>query len=752
MLKENFKSTLIKYIMLSVILILISPAQVNGLQPFGLGAYMALVFAGCNAAVLVLPLAVGCFIGSFDWISTAAAVLGAGITVAVDYFLTRQKRPYGIVIMICLSIISFCPVAAVNALTGAPAVYVIINVCLYLIFTYVAYGIAKPLLYYKIKHSLLDTEKTCLYVVVVVTAMGISALGVPGNIPLFVVVGAALPFTCRFIGKGACVMTALSLGLGSAFYTLDVTNVALFGFIALACSMFITSPRVLSPLAQIFAAVIFELFFNVPYVDLGYHAASLLAGGIVYAAVPEKTVNFIREKFFSSHSGIAVRYIINRNRADLARKARSVGDVFNEMSDILGGMEKTGETAVVSIAKEVTKSVCVGCQRYKQCLKEGLEECMLHVAAKSFEKGKASMSDLPFLLVDKCLYVGKIMSLCSSKVAALGMSRESIETDNKVTRLLARQLGGVGKILSGMSRNVDAPVNYDRRLENRIKEELKYYNVVCSEILLCLGETVSATAIVRNECVSDKKLIADVIGKCSGTRLSLKSVDDSVISGWSVMEFAPKPRLDVTFGVATRALKKEATGDTHSFMKIGSDKFLMAVCDGMGSGKKAYELSEKAMSLVEGFYKAGFDHDVTVEGINTFLGIEEGESFSALDIAVVDLDKCSVDMVKLAAPTSFIKRSDSVEPIVSSSLPLGVVDDAKPSVFQADIVGGDAIVIVSDGVFQRFADDELAALINNSPSVNPQLLADTVMQRALEKEACCDDDMTVAVCRVAERE
>ena len=527
---------------------------------------------------------------------------------------------------------------------------------------------------------------------------------------------------------------------------------ALFGFIALACSMFITSPRVLSPLAQIFAAVIFELFFNVPYVDLGYHAASLLAGGIVYAAVPEKTVNSIREKFFSSHSGIAVRYIINRNRADLARKASSVGDVFNEMSDILGGMEKTGETAVVSIAKEVTKSVCVGCQRYKQCLKEGLEECMLHVAAKSFEKGKASMSDLPFLLVDKCLYVGKIMSLCSSKVAALGMSRESIETDNKVTRLLARQLGGVGKILNGMSRNVDAPVNYDRRLENRIKEELKYYNVVCSEILLCLGETVSATAIVRNECVSDKKLIADVIGKCSGTRLSLKSVDDSVISGWSVMEFAPKPRLDVTFGVATRALKKEATGDTHSFMKIGSDKFLMAVCDGMGSGKKAYELSEKAMSLVEGFYKAGFDHDVTVEGINTFLGIEEGESFSALDIAVVDLDKCSVDMVKLAAPTSFIKRSDSVEPIVSSSLPLGVVDDAKPSVFQADIAGGDAIVIVSDGVFQRFADDELAALINNSPSVNPQLLADTVMQRALEKEACCDDDMTVAVCRVAERE
>ena len=752
MLKESFKSTLVKYLCLSAALIIISPAQVNGLHPFGMAAYAALVFAGCSAPLLALPLIAGSFIGNPDWIGAAATALGAGIIIAADYLMARKKRSYGIVIMICLCITCFCPTVIVDALKGAPAIYVVINACLYLIFAYVAYGIAKPLLYFKMKHSLLDTEKTCLYITVVVAAMGISALGVPGNIPLFVAVGAVLPFVCRFIGKGACVMTALSLGLGSAFYTLDVTNVALFGFIALACSMFITAPKVLSPLAQIFAAVIFELFFNVPYADLGYHAAALLAGGIIYAVLPEKTVDYVRNYFFASHSGIAVRYIINRNRAELGKKARSVSEVFGEMSGILGGMEKTGDTAVVTIAKEVTKTVCIGCQRYRQCLSEGLEECMLHVAAKSFEKGRASMSDLPFLLVDKCLYVGKIMSLCSSKVAAMGMSRESIENDNKVTRLLARQLGGVSRILGGMGSMVEQPVVYDNRLENRIIEELKYYNIVCSEMLLCLGESVSATAIVRNECVSEKKLIADVIGKCAGTRLYAKNVDDSVISGWSVMEFVPKPKLDVTFGVASRSLKKEATGDTHSFMKVAPDKFLMAVCDGMGAGKKAYELSEKAMSLVEGFYKAGFDHEVTVEGINTFLGIEEGESFSALDIAVVDLGTGKADMVKLAAPASYIKRADSVDAVNSSSLPLGVLDEAKPFVLEADINDGDAVVIVSDGVAQRFAPDELASLINNSSAVNPQLLADTVMQRALEKEVAYDDDMTVAVCRVQKTE
>lgn len=746
--KNNLRNVFLKYVALSAILIITSAAEVNGLHPFAFAVYAALVFSGCNALALAVPLVAGSFIPDLNFALTAATALGAGILVAADYFLARQKKKYGVAVMVCLAIICVCPVVTVQALGNNPVVYIIINVCLYLIFAYVCYGIAKPLLYYKMKHSLLDTEKTCLYITVAVVSMGISSFGAPGNLPLFLAVGIFLPFTCRFVGKGACAMTALSMGIGSAFYTLDVTNVALFGFIALACSMFISSPRVLSPLAQVFAAVIFELFFNVSYVDLGYHAAALFAGGIAYAAVPEKVVVYLREKFFPSHVGTAIRYIINRNRFELARKAQSVGDVFGEMSGILGGMEKSGDSAVVAIAKEVTKTVCLCCQRYPDCRKEGLEECMLHVASKSFEKGRASMSDLPYLLVDKCLYIGQIMSLCSSKVAQLGVSKESLENDNKVTRLLAQQLGGVGNILHGMSEMVGRSVTFDDRAERRIIEELKYYNVVCSEVLLYTGEKTSATVIVRNECAGEKRLIADVAGKCAGVRFCVKNVDEGLIGGWSVMELVQKPRFDVTFGVATRALRAEATGDTHSFMKIEGDKFLMAVCDGMGSGKRAYELSEKAMSLVEGFYKAGFDHTVTVDGINRFLGIEEGESFSALDIAVCDLENGTADLVKLAAPRSFIKRADCVETVDSASLPLGVIDGAQPFVCETAINAGDAVVIVSDGVSQRFGQDELVALINKTSAVNPQLLADTIMSRALEKKTDFDDDMTVAACRV----
>ncbi len=751
MIKNNYKQEIVKYFVMSAIVLILSFAGINELYPFAVGAYVAAVFAGCSSVALAPSLILGTFLRDFDWINTTAVAVGAIILILSECLFSRKQKKFSVPFMVVATLLAVVCESFVAYFNGTGIVYIVVNVFLYMIFTYVCYGIFKPLLYYKMKHKLLDTEIACLYIAVVAFSMGVTALNATGNIPLFLLAGVALPLCCRFVGKGAGVMTALAMGLGNAFYSLDVTTIALFGFVALACCMFISSPKILSPLAQVFAAVIFELFFEVDYLNLGYHSAALMAGGIIYAVIPEKAIDAVREKFFSSHSGVAIRHVINRNRYELARNAAYVGDVFEEMSGILGGMEKTGDSSIENIAKEVTKSCCLTCERYADCMAEGLEQSMRHLAAKTFEKGRASMADLPFLLVDKCLYIGKIMALCSSKVAALGMSAESMENDNMITRMLAEQLSGVGLILRGMSENIARPISYDDKIERRVIEELRYYNIICSEVLLCFGENPSATLIIRNECVSERKLIAEIVGKCAGQRFIVRNVDDSVISGWSIVELERCPVMDVTFGVASRPLKNDAIGDTHSFMKIRGDKFLMAICDGMGAGKKAYELSNKAMSLVEGFYKAGFGHDVTTSGINRFLNIEEGESFSALDIAVCDLSACKADLVKLAAPASYVKKKDSVIRIDSSSLPLGVVKEAQPYVTTLDIEDCDAIVIASDGVTQRFAGDELSAIINNFSAVNPQLLADEILNRALPKRGAPEDDMTVAVCRIFKR-
>ena len=748
MVKNDIKKSLFKYSALSLILLAVSFAEINGLHPFALALFAALVFSGASSFVLLVPLSVGQFLACSDWTVATAGVSGAVLIAIIDFLLRRKEQIYGVAVMICLTALAACPVTALLVAKSCPVVYAVIADCLYLIFTYVGYGIAKPLLYYDMKRELLDTEKTCLYVVITVAAMGVTAVGTPGNALLFLIAGAALPFSCKLAGKGACVMTALSLGLGSAFCTLEVTAVALFGLIALASCAFISSHKTLSPLAQVFALVIFELFFSVPYVDLGYHAGALLVGGAAFVFTPDKAIGALKSRFFSSDSGDAVRHIINKNRSELAAKSRYVGNVFGEMSALLGGSENTGENAVDAAAKEVIRSVCEKCERRRECLSVDTDRHIYYVCEKCYEKGRTSINDLPRDLVDRCLYLGKIMSVCSGAMRRAGASMENDQNENKVNKTVARQLANAASILQAMGDFVARPVTFDKKTERKIIEELKYYNVVCSEILLCGGEKPFATAIIRSESASERKLIASVVGKCAGVRFAVKNVSDSAVAGWSVMDLEAKPRFDVVFGVSARPLKAEATGDTHSFMKTGSDKFLMALCDGMGAGKKAYELSAKAISLVESFYKAGFDHRIAVEGVNKFLSSEGGENFSALDIAAVDLSEGKADLVKLAAPRCFVKRADCVEAFDSASLPLGVIADAKPSVTSVELNDGDAIILMSDGVTQRFDEEELAAIVNRASCVNPQLMSEEILKAALERKTEYDDDMTVAVCRV----
>ena len=68
---------------------------------------------------------------------------------------------------------------------------------------------------------------------------------------------------------------------------------------------------------------------------------------------------------------------------------------------------------------------------------------------------------------------------------------------------------------------------------------------------------------------------------------------------------------------------------------VGDDEVeldLFAVGDGMGSGKNANDLSERAVKTIENFFEAGFSEDVVMEMSNKILTRHAtGDGFSAVD-------------------------------------------------------------------------------------------------------------------------
>ena len=65
----------------------------------------------------------------------------------------------------------------------------------------------------------------------------------------------------------------------------------------------------------------------------------------------------------------------------------------------------------------------------------------------------------------------------------------------------------------------------------------------------------------------------------------------------------------------------------------------LPICDGMGSGDNAYNISKLSISLIENFYKAGFDNEIILSSVNKLLSLSEQENFSTIDLAVLDCRK-----------------------------------------------------------------------------------------------------------------
>ena len=179
-------------------------------------------------------------------------------------------------------------------------------------------------------------------------------------------------------------------------------------------------------------------------------------------------------------------------------------------------------------------------------------------------------------------------------------------------------------------------------------------------------------------------------------------------------------------------------------------KYLIALCDGMGSGERAEQASATAIGLIENFYRAGFDNDLIFNCINKLLTAVNSEVFTAVDICVVDLKEGIADFIKLGASQGMVKTKESVTFIEGASLPVGIVEEVQPTITKRVVRAGDFILLASDGFWDSFADRESpATLFSQCQLTNPETIAHNLLEQALRaSNGVAKDDTTVIVAKV----
>jgi stage II sporulation protein E len=136
--------------------------------------------------------------------------------------------------------------------------------------------------------------------------------------------------------------------------------------------------------------------------------------------------------------------------------------------------------------------------------------------------------------------------------------------------------------------------------------------------------------------------------------------------------------------------------------------------------------------------------------VNKLLSINAEDSFTALDVCVIDLNILSVDFIKYGSPYGFIVNNSGVKIVEGNSLPLGILDELKPCVFNAKLNDGDIVLLITDGISDAFgSSSDVIEYLRKAPYKNPQALADDILKKAVEKNNGKKfDDMTALAVRI----
>ena len=333
--------------------------------------------------------------------------------------------------------------------------------------------------------------------------------------------------------------------------------------------------------------------------------------------------------------------------------------------------------------------------------------------------------------------------------------RKKVE-ENKKT--MGKQLNEVSKAIQKMAKNIEQDIQNEaeyNKEKSEIIELLKQKSINVEDITI-KKENRFILEIYLEEILEQSKI--QLIEKILTQVLQERIVENEEASVGKKICFISDDKFDMAIGTADMTKSKsEESGDSILNIRLKDGKYLIALSDGMGTGVKAKQSSEKALRMLENLILSGFDKNISLDLINTSLMNQNSEMFATLDIAIVDLYKGNIEFIKSGACPTYIKNKKKVQIIKSNSLPTGIVGENNLQTFDKDISSGDIMLMCSDGILDaniEYKNKELwlKYVLEDIETTNTKKIADLILNEAVDNNfGVVKDDMSLIVCKFKEK-
>lgn len=265
------------------------------------------------------------------------------------------------------------------------------------------------------------------------------------------------------------------------------------------------------------------------------------------------------------------------------------------------------------------------------------------------------------------------------------------------------------------------------------------------------------TKLGEHICIDD---VADFISVAMNTRLhAAKNTPQYLTPDWNTYYFVEEANYHLLTGIA-KAVKEteQVSGDNYSFYEAENGRMVAILSDGMGSGEKASEDSERVIEKMERLLEAGFRKETAVQMINgALVAAGQEENMSTLDLCDINMYTGACEFTKVGAACSYIKRGRLVDRLSALNFPLGVFGQIEPENLHRVLQSGDYVIMLSDGILdalsQGIGEEMFPEIIGRIEYTNPNEIANQILAYCLKQSnGQVRDDMTVLVLGIWENE
>lgn len=449
-------------------------------------------------------------------------------------------------------------------------------------------------------------------------------------------------------------------------------------------------------------------------------------------------------------------------------RLNEVSAAFAEISQTLSERETStppARTDLYSLLDQVCSQICQHCTGYENCWGENFYQTyreLFDLIAHAELQGEIHAPHVKGRLSKNCFQQFKLVNTINQLL-------ENSQSDNywrrklaENTQLMIGQMQGISGLVQKLGEQITRDSIFKSELETKIKSGLNRAGIYVKEIgVSSFGEDGLEVYVKRRNC-NQRHECQHVMVPFISTLLGLEFIvwEKKCSLGKDECAYCLIPKR--TYGVKTTVCKlpkagNEFSGDSHALHELKDGYFVAILSDGMGHGSRAASESNSTVTILEQLLDTGIDRNFAVKMVNSMMSLRSPEeSFATVDLAWIDLYSGAAEFLKIGAAATYVKRGREVLTIKSTSLPAGILNTVDIEKTAINLLPGDLVVMVTDGVIDSKLDvsgnDEwMKRALSKVEVVGPEALGEYLLNLAkINQDGLPKDDMTVIVLQLTE--